>query len=77
MTRLEDLLRQQFPTASVVDDISDLGVGSFPEWSSLAHFNFLLLVEETFLLQFTVDEMSELKSIRDIRARLATAGIAA
>jgi acyl carrier protein len=77
MTRLEDLLRQQFPTASIADDISDLRVGSFPEWSSLAHFNFLLLVEETFHLQFTVDEMSELKSICDIRARLAAEGIAA
>jgi acyl carrier protein len=74
MTRLEDLLRRQFPTAPL-DDISDLRVGSFPEWSSLAHFNFLLLVEEAFHLQFTVDEMSDLKSIRDIRARLAAAGI--
>jgi len=77
MTRLEDLLRQQFPTASMMEDISELHVGSFPEWNSLAHFNFLLLVEATFHLQFTVDEMSELKSIRDIRARLAAAGIAA
>jgi acyl carrier protein len=77
MTSLEELLRQQFRTASIPDDISDLHVGSFPEWNSMAHFNFLLLIEETFRLHFTVDEMSDLKSISDIRARLATAGIAA
>lgn len=77
MTRLEDLLRQQFPAASIPHDISGLCVGSFPEWTSLAHFNFLLLIEEAFQLQFTVDEMSELKSIADIRARLAAAGITA
>jgi acyl carrier protein len=77
MTRLEDLLRQQFPTAAITADISDLQVGSFSEWNSLAHFNFLLLVEETFHLQFTVDEMAELKSIGEIRARLAAAGITA
>jgi acyl carrier protein len=73
---LEDLLRQQFPTAPQ-GDISDLQVGSFPEWNSLAHFNLLLLVEDAFHLQFTIDEMSELKSVRDIRAKLAAAGIAA
>lgn len=73
---LEDLLRRQFPTVPP-GDISDLHVGSFPEWSSLAHFNLLLAIEEAFHLQFTVDEMSELKSVREIRARLAAAGIAA
>lgn len=73
---LEDLLRRQFPTAPQ-GDISDWHVGSFPEWSSLAHFNLLLSIEEAFHLQFTVDEMSELKSVREIRARLAAAGIAA
>ncbi|MFY9906098.1 MAG: hypothetical protein WAM43_10195 [Terriglobales bacterium] len=77
MTRLEDLLRQQFPSAAIPSDVSDLRVGSFPEWSSLAHFNFLLSVEEAFQLQFTIDEMSELKSIREIRARLAASGITA
>jgi acyl carrier protein len=76
MTPLEDLLRQQFPSVPL-NDISDLQVGSFHEWSSLAHFNFLLQVEEAFHIQFTVDEMSELRSIRDIRARLASAGIQA
>ena len=73
---LEDLLRQQFPTAPA-GDIADWHVGSFPAWSSLAHFNLLLAIEEAFHLQFTVDEMSELKSVREIRARLAAAGIAA
>jgi acyl carrier protein len=77
MTRLEDLLRRQFPTSAITGNVSDLRVGSFPEWTSLAHFNFLLSVEETFQLQFTVDEMSELKSIGEIRNRLSAAGIVA
>ena len=73
---LEQLLRCQFPTAPP-GDISDWHVGSFPEWSSLAHFNLLLSIEEAFNVHFDVDEMSELKSVREIRARLAAAGIAA
>jgi acyl carrier protein len=74
MIRLEQVIRSQFPNA-IFTEIDDLRVGSFPEWSSLEHFNFLLAVEEAFGLHFTVDEMAELKSIRDIRSRLAAAGI--
>lgn len=76
MMTLEQLLRQQFPNADFKGG-EDLRVGSFPEWSSLAHFNFLLMVEENYGAHFSVEEMSEMKSLAEIRARLATAGIAA
>jgi len=72
--RLEDLLQQQFPRASFGTS-DDLAIGSFPEWTSLAHFNFLLLIEEHYGVRFTVDEMSEMKSLREIKSRLAAAGI--
>jgi acyl carrier protein len=76
MMTLEHLLRQHFPGV-VFDDSDDLRVGSLPDWTSLAHFNFLLLVEESYGVRFSVDEMSDLKSIADIRAKLARSGIAA
>lgn len=76
MTTLEQLLRQHFP-AAVFQDSDDLRVGSLPDWNSLAHFNFLLLVEESYGVRFSVDEMSDLKSVAEIRARLAAVGIAA
>jgi len=41
-------------------------VGSFHEWDSLAHFNFLIFVEEAYGIRFDVEEMSELKSLDDI-----------
>ena len=73
---LERLLRQHFPDA-VFEDSDDLRVGSLPDWNSLAHFNFLLLVEENYGVRFSVDEMSDLKSIAEVRAKLVAAGIAA
>ena len=76
MMTLEQLLRQHFP-AAVFEDSDDLRVGSLPDWNSLAHFNFLLLVEESYGVRFSVDEMSELKSIAEIRAKLAAAGVVA
>lgn len=75
--KLTDLLRQIFPLAAFDDADPSLGVGSFAEWDSLGHFNFLLLVEETFGLQFSVDEITELKTLSQIRENLAAKGVAA
>ncbi len=75
--KLTDLLRQLFPGAAFDESDPSLGVGSFAEWDSLGHFNFLLLVEETFGLQFSVDEITELKTLSQVRENLAAKGIAA
>jgi acyl carrier protein len=76
MITLEQLLHQHFPTAVFADD-AHLGIGSFAEWTSLAHFNFLLLVEETYAVRFSLDEMSEMKDLQGIRMRLSATGITA
>lgn len=75
--KLTDLLHQLFPGAAFDESDPGLGVGSFAEWDSLGHFNFLLLVEETFGLQFSVDEITELKTLSQVRENLAAKGIAA
>jgi acyl carrier protein len=68
---LTGLLRQHFPNSHIPDNASNLAVGSFPEWDSLAHFNFLLLVEENYDVRFTIEEMADLKSLRDVEVALA------
>ncbi len=71
---LHALLQQQFPKATI--PASDaLAVGSFPEWDSLGHFNYLMLVEETFDVRFSLEEMAELKGLDQIAAALASRGI--
>jgi acyl carrier protein len=67
---LRDLLTQQFPSSDIPDEVTNLAVGSFPEWDSLAHFNFLLLVEENYNVRFTIEEMAELKSLADVETAL-------
>ena len=37
-----------------------------PEWDSLNNLNFLLRVEKKFKFKFSVEEMTELKSIKSI-----------
>lgn len=75
--RLPDLLKEVFPTASFDPTDDGLGIDSFPEWDSLGHFNLLMRVEETYGIRFSVDEMSELKNLPQIRTALATRGLAA
>jgi acyl carrier protein len=71
---LLDLLRQHFPDSRIPDNTDNLAVGSFAEWDSMAHFNFLLLIEEHYGVRFSVEEMAELKSLQNIADTLASLG---
>lgn len=71
---LRDVLRVAFPTADFDADNPNLTIGAFPEWDSLAHFNLLLLVEETYDLRFSTEELAELKSVPQITAALTARG---
>jgi acyl carrier protein len=73
---LVELLRQQFPDAVITGEPAELSVGSFPQWDSLGHFNFLMLVEETYGVRFTLEEMTELKGLAEIGRTIAAKGIA-
>jgi acyl carrier protein len=72
--KLIALLQQQFPKAAI-PATGPLAVGGFPEWDSLGHFNYLMLVEETFDVRFSLEEMAELKGLDQIAAALASRGI--
>lgn len=76
MTDLFTLLEQQFPSATVTRDDYQLGLGAFPEWDSLGHFNFLLLVEQTFSVRFEPEELATMKQLQDIRDVLLRRGLA-
>ena len=76
MTDLFTLLEQQFPSATVTRDDYQLGLGAFPEWDSLGHFNFLLLVEQTVSVRFEPEELATMKQLQDIREALLRRGLA-
>ena len=43
-----------------------LKIGDFNEWDSINHIQFLIALEKKFKIKFSVSEMLELKSIKDI-----------
>ena len=75
--RLTAILKNQVPLAAIDPDDPALRVGRFAEWDSLAHFNFLLTVEEQFQIRFSVEEISELKSLDEIAQTLINHGVQA
>lgn len=75
MNKIASLVEQLFPQAGLDLDNPELGPGSCPEWDSLAHFNLLLLVEETYGVQFTTDELSSLRTLGQISDCLREKGI--
>ena len=73
---LTDLLKAQFPNAAIdVDDGRDLHVGCFPDWDSIGHFGYLISVEEHFSIHFSVEQMADLKSLKDIEQALMDLGV--
>ena len=75
MTILIELLKARFAHSAIRDGDETLQVGSFPEWDSLANFDFLMSVEERFNVRFSVDEMAELKSLADVARALKGQGV--
>lgn len=72
---LFNLLEQQFPDTDIPEPILDLSVGSFSDWDSLNHISLLLSIEEHYDIRFSLDEMTELTSIRNIVLALESRGI--
>ena len=62
-----EVMEQEF----LPDNFEDLKLGDIVEWDSLANMNFLLSVETTFSVRFSIEEMPELTSIKLIRDRLS------
>jgi acyl carrier protein len=48
----------------------NLEVGQIEYWDSLSHLNFLISIEEKFKIKFTIDEMTNIKSIDEIEKAL-------
>ena len=45
-------------------------MGQVKGWDSLGNLNFLLKIEEKFKIRFSIEQMSELKSIEEIKKTL-------
>ena len=72
---LEKIFAEVFgiPESSVVDS---LALGDIPTWDSLAHMMLIVRLEETYNIQFTGDEIADIKFVGDARSALLAHGAA-
>ena len=64
------IFKEVFPTATFAVAFNTLELNSIPEWDSIGNLNLILRIEEAFDIRFSSAELSELKSIKQIRERL-------
>ena len=65
--KLLKVLKKVFPKSKKkINNLKKLEINAFKEWDSIGNLNLLLEVEKEFNFKFTMDEMSEIKSIKQI-----------
>jgi acyl carrier protein len=70
---LEKIFAEVFDIAegTVLDT---LALADIPTWDSMAHMMFIVRLEEDYQIQFTGDEIADIKTVGDTRAALLLHG---
>jgi acyl carrier protein len=65
-TRLTDIFRDVFedPNLELTDDLTR---EECPEWDSLAHVKLILALQEEYGIQFSFDQVANVKSVRELK----------
>jgi acyl carrier protein len=71
---LEKVIAETFavPEAAVADG---LALSDIPTWDSLAHMMLIVRLEQDYAIEFSGDEIADLRSVGDIRATLQAHGV--
>ena len=65
--KLRQCLEFVFNKEKIPKQIDKLKFGDFKTWDSLNHLNLLMQIEKKMKLKFTLEEMLNIKSIKDIK----------
>ena len=68
MDKLEAVFRDVFDRPDL--KVEGLTRSNFSEWDSLAHVKLIIAIEEEFNFKFTIDQVSNLRSVKEIEIRL-------
>ena len=64
---LRQILIDTFTKSNIPENIDDLKMGDFEEWDSIGNFNLILSVEQKYKVQFDMENLDKIKSIKDIK----------
>lgn len=71
---LEKIVSEVFniPEASVLDELEFMDIGS---WDSLSHMMLIGRLEDDFKIQFSGDDIADMRSVSDARKALRALGV--
>jgi acyl carrier protein len=67
---IENILFEVFCVKKFPKKIEELKCEDFKEWDSLGNFNLLLAVEEFYSVRFTMDEITNIRSVEELLCSL-------
>jgi len=74
MNKIEDkiisVLKEVFPKTKKIKNLKKLQINKIKEWDSIGNLNLLLAIEKEFKIKFSIDEMAEIKSIKQILKKI-------
>ncbi len=63
---IENILYEVFSVKKFPKKIEELKYEDFNEWDSLGNFNLLLAVEEFYNIRFTMEEITNIRSVEQL-----------
>lgn len=70
LERLRKILFSTFPNSPIPQEIINLKMGDLEEWDSLGNFSLLLSVEQSFNLEFSLEDLTKISSIAELIKKL-------
>jgi len=64
--KLSMIFMDLFELNDIPVDFIEMRMGDIDNWDSIGNFNLLLMIEQEFNLNFTVEQLGELNNIRSI-----------
>ena len=62
--------KKVFKNSKIPKDVGKIKMGNIKQWDSLGHINLLLEIEKKFQIKFSMKEISEIKNMKKIIAKL-------
>ena len=66
LEKIKKALKKAFPRSKINKNIINLKIGSLKKWDLLGNLNLILEIEKEFKIKFTIEEMTNIKSIDEI-----------
>jgi acyl carrier protein len=68
---LYKILVKTFSSDRIPEKIENIKMGDFKSWDSLGNFRLLLALEDFFEVRFSLDEIAQIKSVKQIKKHIS------